>query len=220
MTPMHRVLAFCALALAAQPVPAGDLLALGTLPQSGTWLGPETHIVLSGTINGRGVQLGRPDTFGEGYAWGVTATRRYEYQLGQSGKPWVGATWLYQGIEVQMEAAAGGHATVTIWLSAMDWSASPAPAAWDLAAVPPALGSAEARLRVRIEWQTDDTLSIEEASDWTGSLTLVRDEGAQEEGTGILSDGRVGGTVDAARGEDRLWISFMAPVDEVRGPRR
>jgi hypothetical protein len=49
------------------------------------------------------------------------------------------------------------------------------------------------------------------AGGWTGVLSLSQDQGERDRDM-LLMDGTVGGAADLSRGEDRISLSFTAPV--------
>jgi hypothetical protein len=209
-------LLFLALTVGLLPPPAlaEPLLAFGQDVDAPTaWLGSDNHVVVQGHLNGREVEIGPPDLGGPGsFATSIGAERRYFYESGPGG--WRNSTWRYKVIVVTFEVAVeGGLGEVTLVIRNDDFLQSPRPGTYPIVAHRGITGP-EVSLRMRAMWQTNDTLSVEEAEGWTGTLTLAEDSGSPDD-RGIMGDGRVGGVLEVERGADHLTVSFSAPVDKV-----
>jgi hypothetical protein len=170
-----------------------------------TWLGTATHVVAVGTLSGQplaiaptGVNAG-PDEIG------VSARRHY--RTGHAG-------WREAVLEIRWEASSGEDSqSLVLGLGNEDFLQQPVdgPVTYALAAEPFPEGR-RASLFVAAGTAgpegAEDTMLIE---GWTGTLTLTLDEGTRDADM-LLLDGRIGGHLDARRGEDHLLVSFTAPV--------
>jgi hypothetical protein len=167
------------------------------------WLGPEPHLAMAGTIAGQPVALSvTPET--EGVAR-LAAKREY--------RPGAGGAWRYADFEVALHAVVEGvERSYEIEIENRDFAAHPLPATFDLGpeSFPEGL---RAFLEMQQEWETEAGSVNDELGGWTGTLTLLRDEGMRD-AEGVAADGLIGGFLLAERGEDRIAVSFAVPVTE------
>lgn len=204
------LLALPRLAWAEGPPP----LSLGDLPEApAEWLGPDPHLVLRGTLDGRPVGAATRG-LGEGpEAQSLHALRHFAPRHDPRPDPG-GAGWRVSALSVLFQArAAGSTLDLTLVLAQDDFArrAAEGPWAYDLVAEEAPEG-ARASLLLAAGFagpgQFGDSVG---AFGWEGTLSLALDDGARDAGAPPL-DGRIGGFLAARRGADRVAASFTAPV--------
>lgn len=178
--------------------------ALGALPEAPTdWLGPALHLRARGTLDGRavgiatnGLDLG-PD------AQSLRATRRYA--PGHAGWRCAALTVLFQARTRDVVLDLG------IEIAGEDFLQRPTPESYDLVDEEAPEGT-DAALLVSAGLSGPDNFgSAVAVQGWAGRLTLALDHGRRD-ADALLLDGRLGGFLEATRGEDRIALSFTAPV--------
>lgn len=169
------------------------------------WLGDTPHLVMMGTVAGYPFDIQFPEmTQAKGIA--EFAGKR-EYLIDGDGLRYIDFEFTLQavigGIEKQIELEFENH----------DFSAQEIPGSFALQGSEFPEG-AQSNLEVEFEWEADGVSTNEEVAGWDGTFTFALDTGT-ESADSTLQQGWVGGHVDATRGEDRIVISFTAPITEV-----
>ncbi len=153
------------------------------------WLGPEPHLVVVGTLDGEPFHL---------HLRGEGVEARRVYRPGHAG-------WRYAAIEVGVDA----EESLSFVISQADLLQLPAPTILAIVDIPEPEG-----------FFADVAIHQGEAEaaapdGWLGTLTLNEDAGTRDADQ-LLTGGAVGGHLDVTSGEDRLVLSFSAPVVEDR----
>ncbi len=167
------------------------LLPLPALAQEAPteWLGPEPHLVATGTISGQPVEI---DLFGEA----ATLEARRVYRPGHAG-------WRHAAIEVTVP----GDEPLSLVIGQQDFLQLPAPAIFAIVDMPEPEG-----FFADVSIATGDAEPVQ-PDGWLGTLTFTQDSGTRDPEQ-LLTGGSIGGHLDVTSGADRLVLSFTAPVAE------
>jgi hypothetical protein len=188
-------------AMAADPVATGG--ALTAAPAE--WLGPAPHLVMMGQAAGQSLDIQLTDMAAAAGIEGFEGKREY--------LPGDGAALRYGDFEVALKALIGGlERSIELEFENADFATHPLPATFTLQdrEFPEGLLS---NLEVQLEWEGPEGAVNAESAGWTGTLTLLHDEGTKD-GSGASGDGWIGGFVLAEKDGERLVISFTVPVVE------
>ncbi len=203
----RAALLLCALSLPALAQDAGKMAETAnntlTAPPA-EWLGAVPHLVMMGTVNGTAFNIQFPDVTA---AAGVsTFAAKREYAAIEGG-------YAYLDFEIGLEADIGGaERKIEFEMENQNFSAQTLPADFVLQEAEFPAGPLS-NLETQWEWEVNGASFNEEITGWTGTLRLESDQGTPDD-KGLMGDGMISGFITAVRGDDRMVISFTAPVAE------
>ena len=203
-----RTLPALALICLAMPAAAEEtLVGTGgslTAPPS-AWLGEVPHLVMMGSVAGKAIDIQLTDMAAAADVEAFEGKREY--------LPGTGEALRYADFEVALKAAIGGlERSIELEFENADFAGLPLPATFSLQdkEFPEGLLS---NLEVALEWEGTDGAVNDEIAAWTGTLTLLRDDGTKD-ARGASGDGMIGGFVQAEKDGESLVISFTVPVTD------
>lgn len=169
------------------------------------WLGETPHLVMMGTVNGYAFDIQYPEMTAAPDIAEFAGKREYQID---------GDRLRYVDFEFTFQAVIGGiEKEIELEFENFDFDAEAVPGAFMLQSGGYPRG-ALSNMEVEFEWKTAGASTDEEVENWDGTFTFALDEGTESD-LGTLAGGKIGGHVDASRGEDRIVISFTVPVTEV-----
>ncbi len=169
------------------------------------WLGPVPHLVIMGKAKGHDLNIQIDDM--------AKAADVAEFAGKREYLPQDGGGYRYGDFEVSLKAVIdGAERAFELEFENHDLHGLTLPAALALTTENFPKGEA-AFLEFSMEWETGAGSVNEELGGYSGTLSLLQDQGTPD-GKGLLPDGMIGGHVVAEKDGETVVISFTVPVAE------